>query len=678
MKLIVFIFIITILIIPATSAITTLELKPILKEVLKLYFENPQNSRLSVAELRDLLITFFETPTGQEVNLNKIGKHSGRLLQEIYDKAKVEKWTIMVFDNADNNLERAMITDLNEMEEIGSSKDINVIVQFDRAEGVDDSNGNWTTTKRFYMTKDSDTEKINSRELADLGEVNMGDAKSLEDFLLFVYENYKAEHYMLILGDHGGGWTGFSNDDADDPDGMKIHELVKALDNFKNKTNVRFDIIGFDACSMSMFEVWYKLAKYADIGIGSEELIPGYGWDYKSLLKFLAENPDTDAKTLAQSITSSYKDYYEGKKKFITLSAVDFNNIKNTTNLLFNTAFIMNYSMGLLWKDIARAQGNSERFTSVDLAAGEYGNSYVDIYDFLDHLVPEMPEGQLRTELIATQNALKNSIISNVKGVSHNLAEGLSIYFPSSFRAYDSNYEIYDAGDETRNLWIDMLYNYNLIRATDIEPPNIKINDYNIQNDKVDFKINLSGDDISSLIFAVSSNEESSNYSIYRFYTQIPFNFAGFKEGEIPYSWDKKIYVLYNGEDITDIHIDVIDFTKAKYSVNGRYCSYWWDECFHSKLFFSNSFLSSVFIIEEYGDIPAVSEFNDMSPDDIFIPIMMAYDKINNKDIPFEGTPITVKDGLKIENVLLNESGYFFDFWAEDLSENTDYEGIIT
>ena len=41
-------------------------------------------------------------------------------------------WTVMVYLDGDNNLEPAAIDDLNEMEAVGSTNKVNVVVQFDR------------------------------------------------------------------------------------------------------------------------------------------------------------------------------------------------------------------------------------------------------------------------------------------------------------------------------------------------------------------------------------------------------------------------------------------------------------------------------------------------------------------------------------------------------------------
>ena len=46
------------------------------------------------------------------------------------------KWTFMVYLDADNNLEPFGIIDFNEMEQVGSTSDVNIIVQMDRAPGM--------------------------------------------------------------------------------------------------------------------------------------------------------------------------------------------------------------------------------------------------------------------------------------------------------------------------------------------------------------------------------------------------------------------------------------------------------------------------------------------------------------------------------------------------------------
>lgn len=65
-------------------------------------------------------------------------------------------WTIIYYGAADNDLEPFMIGDLMEMQAIGSTDAVNIVVQFDRAEGYDEVNGTWTDTRRFLVTAAAD------------------------------------------------------------------------------------------------------------------------------------------------------------------------------------------------------------------------------------------------------------------------------------------------------------------------------------------------------------------------------------------------------------------------------------------------------------------------------------------------------------------------------------------
>ena len=120
--------------------------------------------------------------------------------------AQKAKWTFMVYLDADNDLEKYGIADFNEMETVGSSSDVQIIVQMDRSPNYDATNGDWADTRRFRVIKDNDTKTITSPVLQNLGEANMGDPNTLVSFVNWAKLNYPADHYCLVLWDHGGGW----------------------------------------------------------------------------------------------------------------------------------------------------------------------------------------------------------------------------------------------------------------------------------------------------------------------------------------------------------------------------------------------------------------------------------------------------------------------------------------
>lgn len=96
---------------------------------------------------------------------------------------KKAQWTVLGYLAGDNDLEGAAIEDINEMEEVGSTDRVNVVVQVDRAANYNQSNNNWRTTRRYYITQGTDQRRITSKLLKDLGETNTGDSRFLKDFM---------------------------------------------------------------------------------------------------------------------------------------------------------------------------------------------------------------------------------------------------------------------------------------------------------------------------------------------------------------------------------------------------------------------------------------------------------------------------------------------------------------
>jgi clostripain len=224
-------------------------------------------------------------------------------------KNDTAEWTVMIYLDADNNLESAGIDDINEMEMVGSSSDVNIVVQVDRIpysvlaannEGHldDSSNSNWTNTRRHYITQDYDPYTINSQLIgSDLGELNMGDPQTLIDFASWAVTEYPAKKYLLVIWNHGGGFRSPAHtkdiawDDTSGGDKITMPELEYALSAISTQMGKKVDIVGMDACLMAMTEVAYQIKDYADILVTSEESEPNDGWPYDSILSQLVSYP---------------------------------------------------------------------------------------------------------------------------------------------------------------------------------------------------------------------------------------------------------------------------------------------------------------------------------------------------------------------------------------------------
>ena len=135
----------------------------------------------------------------------------------------------------------------------------------------------------------------------------MSDPESLTDFILWAKKNYPADRYMLVLWDHGGGFTsGYGvdilNDREDKERLMSASEIIGAI----KKAGMKFEMIGFDACLMQNIEYANALEPYADYYLASEETEPGTGWYYTAGFGKLAEDPAISIEEFGKSMVSSY------------------------------------------------------------------------------------------------------------------------------------------------------------------------------------------------------------------------------------------------------------------------------------------------------------------------------------------------------------------------------------
>ncbi|GEM_PF-2497372 len=258
---------------------------------------------------------------------------------------KKAKWLVLVYINADNDLESAGIDDINEMERVGSDDDVKIVVQIDRAEGYDASNGDWTGARRYYITLDIDNKKIGSRLLADLGEVDMGAASTLVDFAKWGMKNFPAERVALVIWNHGAGWKapihkGVSYDESSG-NNLDFWALKSALRQIRDVHGGKLDVIAFDACLMGMIEVAYQLKDFAHVMIGSEQTEPGDGWPYDEILARLKKKPDMDGREFAKNVVEAYVKSYEGGIQGwgkVTQAAIDLDRIDELAKAVDNFA----------------------------------------------------------------------------------------------------------------------------------------------------------------------------------------------------------------------------------------------------------------------------------------------------------------------------------------------------
>jgi hypothetical protein len=278
------------------------------------------------------------------------------------------QWLVLEYLAADNNLEGELLSDLAEMERVGSTPGVvEVLAQVDRSAGNDTIKGNWHGTRRYYVTRRSDPRRISSRLLADLGPTNTGDPGVLESFISFGAERYPARKTALVILNHGSGFyvppemqsrhRGASDGDGvaagsrhrrrpifhtsrerlidtapasrgiayDDGAGdcLDNQELKRVLAAAHQRLGRKVDLVGMDACLMTMIEVAYQLHEHAEVLVGSEETEPGPGWPHAAILGDLTKNPTMTPAELGATVVQRYVESYRHARESATQSAID-------------------------------------------------------------------------------------------------------------------------------------------------------------------------------------------------------------------------------------------------------------------------------------------------------------------------------------------------------------------
>ncbi len=383
--------------------------------------------------------------------------------------AQDASWTIMVYIEGDNNLEGDALADIQEMEQIGSTNDVNIIVQIDRAEGYSDGDGDWTQARRYRVERDmsgittadiveqkfSDpaSVRLSTPPLEDLGEINNGDPNTLIDFAIWAAENYPADKYGLVLWNHGGTWMGgFGGDESTvDHDSINMLELDFALETITSSIGQNFEFIGFDTCLMGGIEVFSLLAKYADFAAGSEELEPGFGWYYAPVMDLLVNDPTIDGGALAESVVINYMDFYNGfwleetgetysdfyGGDFYGQTAVDLSMMDNLDDALISFSAVAVENMDSdLTAAIADARNNTQMFNmSQPDDAPLFGSA--DLKHFMLLLQNFSSNADVNEAAQGVIDAVDNAVILHQQ-TNLDDAHGISIYFPANQKLYET------------------------------------------------------------------------------------------------------------------------------------------------------------------------------------------------------------------------------------------------
>ncbi len=403
---------------------------------------------------------------------------------------EVANWTILHYTAVDNNLEGAAFNDYYEMQIVGSGNGVNIVTQLDRAEGFESRFGDWTDTRRFLIEQrpalpeldiagkrtalvdyfvqagygdsasvaaqvetldDATVNRIfennnvgvtfDQTPVQELGEVDMGDPQALTDFIVWGAQNYPAEHYLLVIGSHGGGWRGIGPDDGNDESMLELPEIDAALGAAREQLGIdKFDIVGFDACLMGVMDVAVMLEPHADYVLSSQEVIPSNGWEYANSIAAMQANPDWDAYTVGTSFIDNYIAYYAGPgaRTKVDLGLVDTAGLPALLESLNEFAGVVSADPVELLSALGTARNNSQSFgASLGDRADYY--SYIDLRDFMTWFsVQTTITEEAYLAALAVLGAYDQTVVYAVADSKLPGSNGLAVYLPATQNVYEA------------------------------------------------------------------------------------------------------------------------------------------------------------------------------------------------------------------------------------------------
>lgn len=388
---------------------------------------------------------------------------------DITRSPKQKEWAVYVYMAADNDLQRYAIRNIKQMATIGSTEYVHIVVHLDIREK------NKKICSRFYVEKD----KILQYDTGHM-KLDSGDPQSLISFVKWATEQFPSRHVMLILWDHATGIV--------DPSG---HRILRATDLFSfnpvthkleldrsidflelmneaqsalamrgvcwddstghyltnqklayalQAINIIFDIIGFDACLMSMLEIASILKNHANYLVASQEVELGTGWNYHNVLAPFARNNLTPLE-LARHIVNVYEKTYSPYTNDYTLSVI---NLQEVANLENNINVVADLLLACLRMQVNGSVKKAVQMSRHRRLCTHFDTpQYIDLHHFYRNiqanlknivLSPEQESARLKLALFNKldegKTIIEHIVMANATGKNLAQAKGISVYFP--------------------------------------------------------------------------------------------------------------------------------------------------------------------------------------------------------------------------------------------------------
>ncbi|QXC59408.1 hypothetical protein KSP35_13465 [Aquihabitans sp. G128] len=374
-------------------------------------------------------------------------------------------WTVMLYVDADNNLDIGLLDQIKDAAEVRYGGAANLVVLIDRSQEAGEAEplmnvGTFTGAKLLQVGEGELT------ELQDLGEIDMGNPRTLAWFLQESARRFPAEHYSLSVIDHGGAWQGISwdddapDDERGDPSNLTMADLSTGLQQGLQAAGIdRLDVLNLSACLMGSYEVASEVQPFARYLVAAEEISLSYLFDMRTIMGELQSGGVTPEQ-LAVDFVDTYdanSTTYGGKEEQ-SFAALDLDQVPRLRTQVDGLFQAIGDDLEASALPLASARADALTFGALGIPGVENPFAQVDLGDLLLRLQsgsPKPPDDVLRWAA-AVREQLARTLVHQVTGVSTASATGLSLYFPVSADAGGGPYDHY-ATDVHAGSWPKLL-----------------------------------------------------------------------------------------------------------------------------------------------------------------------------------------------------------------------------
>jgi hypothetical protein len=388
--------------------------------------------------------------TGQR---GQTGTHGNEKGLSMSDSNHTPKWLIMVYISADNVLANFAVESLKQLKR-AACKDVAVVAQVDaNKQGA---------ARRYLFTGNGNLNGSIRQDPMPIGTLptarGIADPANLTNFINDSLNSpvcAAAKHRCLFLWGHGyellldedqPGKAGANGRNYLTPKNLKqalgavtqevSPESAKNTSATSKSGPFTLDIIGIDACAMSLIELATELKGNATYLIASQDDVPDASFPYEELLDKLKAQGALTVPSVCREIPELYSEAYQDYISApgtgineITLSSLRLDSVDSVTAPLTELSAALNrsaFNVRLAPKII------KAREASRDFALG----MFVDLYDFCEKLGSTIDDTEIVSVCKDVCAAISSTqpaalILKNVCGnTDTSQCHGISIYFP--------------------------------------------------------------------------------------------------------------------------------------------------------------------------------------------------------------------------------------------------------